>query len=132
MKFLALFGLLIATSFSVRADSSVQCLEILTHDNAIDSFAYSLNVDEINDRYFGNDHLASAIHYIKAVLEIKGCSRADVNFGRGALGRSKSRCQHLFPGIPTSLSCYVETNLGYFFVTRDLMTKVHVVYSRWD
>lgn len=132
MKFLAFVALFIATTFTAQADSSLRCLEILTHDNQVDSFSYTLNVDEINDRYFGNDHVASAIHYVKAVLELKGCNRSEVNFGRGAFGRSKSRCQYLAPGVPTSLSCYIETNLGFFFVTRDLMTKVHVVFSRWD
>lgn len=131
MKFIALFAIFVVFPIAAQA-SSTECLETLTHDNSIDSFSYTLNVDEINDRYFGNDHLASAIHYIKIVLNKKGCSRADVNFGRGAFGRSKSRCQYLAPGIATSLSCYVETNLGFFFITRDLMTHVHVVYSRWD
>ncbi|PIP91017.1 MAG: hypothetical protein COW01_08755 [Bdellovibrionales bacterium CG12_big_fil_rev_8_21_14_0_65_38_15] len=133
MKILAFLGLLaVSLSFNAQADSAVECLEILTHNNASDSFAYTLNVDEINDRYFGNDHLASGIHYVKAMLEKKGCSRSQVNFGRGALGRSKSRCQMLAPHIPTSMACYIESNLGYFFVTRDQMTKVHVVYNRWD
>ena len=109
-----------------------ECMDRLTNNNMRDSLTISLDIDEINDRYFGRDYLASAIHYIKAALEIKGCSRDEINFGRGALGRSKSRCQFLAPGIPTSLSCYVETNLGYFFVTRDLGTKVHMTYSRWD
>ncbi len=127
---LFVFAILFMSSFAATAAS--ECLERLTNDNSIDSFAYTLNVDEINDRYFGNDHVAAAIHYVKIVLTKKGCSRADVNFGRGAFGRSKSRCQFLASGVPTSMSCYVESNLGFFFVTRDLMTKVHVVYSRWD
>lgn len=132
MKILAFLSLFIVSSLIAHADSKVECLDILTNDNALDSFAYTLNVDEINDRYFGNDHIASAIHYVKAVLEKKGCSRSEVNFGRGAWGHAKSRCQLVSPRVPTSQSCYIETNLGYFFVTRDLMTKVHVIYSRWD
>jgi len=112
--------------------SANECLDTLTNNNMRDSLAISIDIDEINDRYFGNDHLASAIHYIKAALELKGCSRDEINFGRGAFGRSKSRCQFLAPGVITSLSCYVETNLGYFFVSRDLGTKVHLTYSRWD
>tara|TARA_R110000868_G_scaffold246448_2_gene503095 strand:+ start:2358 stop:2756 length:399 start_codon:yes stop_codon:yes gene_type:complete len=132
MKILAFLGLFAFSGLSAQADSSVECLDILTHRNAIDSFAYTLNVDEINDRYFGNDHVASAIHYVKAMLEKKGCSRSQVNFGRGAFGRSKPRCTYVAAHVPTSQSCYIESNLGYFFVTRDLMTKVHVIFSRWD
>lgn len=132
MKFLTIF--LMISSVSVLADEykSDRCIDKLTDHNRRDSFTYSIDVDDINDRYFGNDHLAAAIHYVKAVLEIKGCSRDEVNFGRGAFGRSKSRCQYLAPGILTSLSCYVESNLGFFIIGRDLGTKVHVIYSRWD
>jgi hypothetical protein len=132
MRFMAFVSLIFVLLSFQSAKAANQCLERITYDHSLDSFTYSINVDEINDRYFGRDHLAAAIHYIKIVLEKKGCSRVDINFGRGGFGRSKSKCQYLVPSVASSLSCYVETNLGYFFVTRDFLTRVHVVFSRWD
>jgi hypothetical protein len=114
--------LLLAMSEWTNASES-RCINRLTNDYAQDS---------VTLRNYGNDHLAFSIKIIRNLLEDVGCSKAVINFGRSARGRSHNRCDQILRGVPNSRVCYIETNLGYFFVTKDMLTKVHVTFNRWD
>lgn len=126
-----LVGLVILATTPIVFASTQKCFERLTVEGPSDSRAYTINTDRVN-RDFGRDHLATAIYQIRLLLKQRGCNRGDINFGYGPLGRSKSRCKFILPGIATSLSCYVESNLGYWIVTWDMITTSHLILHRWD
>lgn len=89
------------------------------------------NFDYTGDEY-EDDDLANAILYIRYLLNDLGCSKKDINFAKGPLGKSKSRCRNLVPGSYNSKVCYVESNLGYFLVSKDFEDLVDITFNRWD
>lgn len=129
-----LAAVFLMTSFSVFAneDKANRCLEILTDGHRRDSQSFTINLAQNEMPEFGRDYLAQAIHVIKILINKEGCSRQDINFGKGPFGRSRSSCKLLEPGIQSSLSCYIQTNLGYFHVSYDYLDNANVFFSRWD
>ena len=130
LKSLLALGLLVLLSQAVNA-SPKECIDNLMIDSHGDSYNFNMHSDEV-DREFENDFLAEAIYTIRVLLDKNGCSQNDVNFGKGPHGKSHSRCSKLISNQEHTRVCYVETNLGYFFVTRDLMDSFNISYSRWD
>ncbi|MCR9204453.1 MAG: hypothetical protein NXH75_07750 [Halobacteriovoraceae bacterium] len=130
LKSLIALGLLILLSQGTQAGSK-DCITNLMAGETRDTYAFYMHVDDV-DREFGNDHLASAIYTLRILLDREGCSRGDVNFGKGPHGRSHSRCTKVIRNQEHTRVCYVETNLGYFFLTTDLLDNINILYSRWD
>ncbi len=120
--------ILAANSWSSLGDCEVKLLDNQSYSSA----AYSLDTDLISSRNYGNDYLAKSIFYIRYLADFQGCSKREINFGRGPMGKSSSFCQPIHRDVPESNTCYVETNLGYFFVNYDLQTTVHIVFNLWD
>ena len=119
-------------SFSSFAGEKT-CLSKLTYDFAVDSRSFKVDTDNIVVIGDDRDYLAQAISIVRGTLDLHGCDgRADINFGHGPMGKTKSSCRQLIRGRDYSVSCYVESSLGFFFVTRDLQTNAYVVFSRWD
>ncbi len=123
---------LIVFSFTTLA-SKEKCLAKLTYDYAIDSRAFKVDTDEIDINSHDNDSVNQSIEIIRAVLYLHGCDGDnDINFGKGAHGKAKHVCTALVGGRSASEVCYIESDLGYFFVTRDLQTSAHIIFNRWD
>ncbi|WP_417335998.1 hypothetical protein [Halobacteriovorax marinus] len=123
--------LLFAVSEFASADE-IRCINRLTNDFNTDSISHTLSLDDYEVRDYGNDHLALAIKMIRILVDEVGCSPKAINFGRSARGRSHNRCDQILRGVPSSRVCYVETNLGYFFVTTNMLTDMHITFNRWD
>lgn len=126
--------LALALFFSLEASAGKEtCISKLTYDYAVDSRSFKVDTDNMIVLGDERDYLAQAISIVRGTLDLHGCDgRADINFGHGPLGRTKSSCRKLIRGRDYSLSCYVESDLGFFFVTKDLQTNAFVVFSRWD
>ncbi|GAB4012125.1 MAG: hypothetical protein Fur0010_07690 [Bdellovibrio sp.] len=118
--------------YAANEDKANRCLEIMTDGYRRDSQSFTLNMAGYDMPEFGRDHLAKAIYVIKQLVDKEGCTRQDINFGKGPFGRSRSSCKLIEPGIPSSLSCYVQTNLGYFHVSYDYLDNASIFFSRWD
>lgn len=131
MKVILLVLALIVTAHANEDKTASRCLESLTNAHTQSSMTYQLDGDLIDSDY-GRDYLAQAIASVRLFLDDLGCSKKDVNFGKGPLGRSHSRCSLLAPGIESSRACYIESNLGYFLVSWDYQTAINIVFSRWD
>lgn len=108
------------------------CIEYLTSNHNPDSGIFSLNKLEVNAPEFGNDHLAQAIYFVRNLLAKKGCAHKDISFNTGPMGKSRSLCNMIVPEVQSSLTCYIESNLGYFLVSYDMLDTVFINYSRWD
>lgn len=130
MKSLIALGFLIFLTQGVQA-SPKDCIAILMGGEVRDTYSFSMHTDDLN-RDFGTDHLATAIYAIRQLLDREGCSPTDINFGKGPHGRSHSRCTKIIRNQDHTRVCYVETNLGYFFITKDLLDNLNMLYSRWD
>lgn len=132
MKKLSL--ILLVTSFIASTAFAVNpCTWKLTYGHEKDSMAYTIDQDELELPEYGNDYVAESIAVIRGLLEMRGCSQSDINFKKTPIGRNAvSRCTQIVRGIPTSRTCYIESSLGYFSLSKDMLTSVHVVFNRWD
>lgn len=130
LRSLLALGLLILLTQAVNAGQK-DCIQKLMGSQVQDSINFAIHSDDV-DRDFGRDFLAEAIYTIRILIDREGCSQNDVNFGQGPHGRSHSRCSKIVRNQDHTRVCYVETNLGYFFLTKDLLDLVNITYSRWD
>jgi hypothetical protein len=125
--------LLALTLTSVAQASPESCFDALTNGHTEDSRTFSVRLTDLDEmRDYGRDFQAEAIYVIRELVKELGCSRKDLNFGRGVHGRAKHLCKNLIPGRSHTAVCYIETNLGYFFMTKDFLEKANVTYNRWD
>ena len=128
-----IFIILSILLLSASATAENSCSGKLTYGYEKDSMAYSVDLDDLEIREYGNDYLAFSIAIIRGILRKRGCSKSDINFKRTPLGRySRSLCKLVVPGVDMSRVCYVESSLGYFNVSWDMLTSTHVIYNRWD
>jgi len=128
MKKILIVSLLLISS-KIYA-TATQCFDILMPYG--DSQTYQIDLDDADLMTYGKDHLANAIVIVRYLLKELGCSKKDINFGKGPDGRSRSRCQRVEPLRRNSLSCYIESNLGYFFVNWDYQSTANIIFARWD
>lgn len=128
---LTFFVLFTVTSFAYGAEAE-DCRAIITKNYLNETAHFRLVPDDYGEPNFANDHVSRSIYYIRELLNDLGCSRKAINFSKGPNGRGQSRCEVIFPGKPHSRSCYIHTNIGFFFVTTDLTDGVNLLYSRWD
>jgi len=130
LRSLLALGLLILLTQGVNANQK-DCIQRLMGNRVQDSINFAIHSDDV-DRDFGRDFLAEAIYTIRILIDREGCSQNDINFGQGPLGRSHSRCSKIVRNQDHTRVCYIETNLGYFFLTKDPLDLVNITYSRWD
>lgn len=110
----------------------LHCRSLLLKEFTLDSRYITYKLDDLNVGDAGPDFLAHAIRVIRSVIDKVGCGPRDINFGKGPEGRASSRCQMIARQRDNSRMCYVESNLGYFFVHTDFVDNVHVLFHRWD
>lgn len=124
--------LLILSLVSVVQASPEGCYSALTDNYSQDSRNFSLDLAEMDTGSYGRDYQAEGIFVVRQLIKKLGCSKSDINFGNGAYGRTKHKCSLLVIGRPHSAVCYIETSLGYFFITKDFFNTANISYSRWD
>ena len=122
------FMISISTSFA----SEERCKRILTDDHSVTSKVFQLDLDQNPIKNYRTDYVAEAIALVRVLLTDLSCTRADVNFGKGALGRSKNRCKQLAENRPYTRVCVIETNLGLFTVKKDFQNTANFIYQNWD
>jgi len=127
-----LLTLTLAFSLSTAFATPRECIKSLTNDYELKSRSFSTNTDSLEPRVHENDKLGQAFQVIRSIIQDYGCNARDVNFSHSTLGTSKSKCTYAQPERPASLGCYVETNLGYFFVHWDMGQTANVIYNIWD
>ena len=131
MKFF--FGLVISFCIAQVAFASPStCRSQLTNDLKNNSSVFSVNVDEVNITAPVSDKMGQAIQIVRSLVQKQGCTRADLSFGRGSEGVAKSKCSYINPEKTASLGCYLETNLGYFFVHWDMGHTANIIFNLWD
>jgi len=132
-KIFTLIALVLLVGFNyVEATVAEDCRALMTKNYSEESVLFTLNPDDYNEPDFGNDHVARSFFFIRTLLEDLGCSPKAVNFSKGPDGRGQSRCHQIFRGKPHTRSCYIHTNLGFFFITTDFLENVNLLFSRWD
>ncbi len=103
------------------AEDHVDCSEKLSKGFSQDSANYHVYAD------LGAEHSTDVQALILAnrALEKAGCLR-------GSAEVNKIRCKKIVPEEDHTEVCYLETDIGYFFVTQDYIDTANVIYNRWD
>ena len=130
MKAVAILLSMLVTT-SVFSSSGNECYLKLTVDHYSNSTHFYREALE-TDRDYGRDYQGYSYFIIRDILSELGCKRSSINFGKGPRGKSATRCMKAINGVISSLSCYVESNIGYFFITWDQLDNANIIYNRWD
>ena len=112
--------------------SEDHCRDLLTAKFTRDSRYVSYQADDLNVPDFGRDYVAYSVKTIRLYIDRLGCNQRDINFGQGAQGAAHSRCESIVRDRENSRMCYVESNLGYWFIHKDFVDDIHIMFHRWD
>jgi hypothetical protein len=128
MRFLLIVFLFVSvkawgkTSPFTNSLAVTNCLDNLSKYQ--DSHAFKLSSDERS-----NDDLKFA----KKMIEKSMTPYCDISTIEFSLkDQAQNGCMTVVPRNPTSFACYLETNIGFFFVTSDFMDSTFVIWNRWD
>jgi hypothetical protein len=116
----------------IASANEQHCRALLTSQFSRDSRYVTYHMDDLNVPDYGKDYLAHSLKTIRLFIERLGCHPRDINFGQGAQGVAHSRCETIVRQTENSRMCYVESNLGYWFVHKDFVDNIHIMFHRWD
>ena len=119
--------LIIASTASVAQGAN--CVRYLSNINP-DSVTISLVESSLPENEGQRARLEFAQRMIWTSFGGVGCSVDDLNFNLA--DHSRNQCKRIISSNPFSEACYLESEVGYFFVTRDSLDTVHVTWNRWD
>lgn len=128
--FLALSFSLVLSAPSFASPES--CRVVLTNNYEKDSVNYNVDLDNLEITAPVADKLGQATQIVRYIVSQQGCAKADISFGKGSEGMAKSKCSLITPDRTASLGCYIESNLGYFFVHWDMGHTANIIFNRWD
>jgi hypothetical protein len=117
---LACCGLLLIST-AAMAESNYCTNAIIGWKN---SHSFKLNIREIKQEEPLSLSLSSEL-VIKAIKS--KCTEEEIG-----LRLEDSLCSLVIPGNINSEVCYLESKVGYFFVTRDMMGSAFITWNRWD
>jgi hypothetical protein len=112
-----------------EASAAPSCDQALLRDFSVDSSSWQVNGDEI-DGFWDTSGLSLPIA-IEALARLEsqlGCDDSDVE----AFVLDQLTCTEVQPGNAGSSVCYGESSAGFYFLSRDMMTSVNIVFNRWD
>jgi len=120
---LPVFLTMFLTALNAQAVSSNECFNFLFKYQ--DSHAF-----KVENIYNANtDTVGFAKKMVILALE-KNCDTTKIDFN--LQDAKQSGCSLVAAKNPNSLTCYLETNVGFFFITQDFMDNAFVIWNRWD
>lgn len=121
-------AILVTTNVFATAQT---CIDRITRNNAVDSASITFLAEDYD---FENDHVGDAYNLSRLFVSRKGCGKKDIRFTAGpdSMRSGKAICKNIVREKPHSRVCYIESNIGYFLVSRDMISGATVVYNRWD
>lgn len=123
MKGLSVFiSLMAASSAMAFEQKSQECADYLERFQDSRAFSFPSN-------YATDLNLTAAKNTIEELLKAH-CTVEDLNID--IKNEKANNCSFVIPRNPNSYACYLESDVGYFFVTGDLLDNIFVIWNRWD
>jgi hypothetical protein len=119
-----LISFLLIFSLSAPVLASDNCLELLSSDHSRDSQSFQVADYQLEQDFDESPELYS-IEALDGLLNKLGCEPS-------AKIESEVVCREIMPDNSYSRVCYVENELGYFFISKDMLDSVNIIYNRWD
>lgn len=124
-KLLLLFALIFSVSYQqAKADCQI---DFMNKYNVMDSKAISLHDNSLEGDFYEDSESYVVEAIAKLVSDIKSCAREKSNHLV-----SNVSCKELMGGKLYSKSCVAESQIGYFFVSLDMLDNVNIIFNRWD
>lgn len=96
-----------------------------------DSNVFSLSEAKVTELGHDSSGIALAASLVNAIAKNKGCTGS--NTSKFHIDLVTSRCAALVPSLELeSEACFVNTNLGHFFVIQDALGGANLVFNRLD
>jgi len=130
MKKLFISIMLVVGAFSSTSYANEDCYQKISNDYSSDSRSFQVYDSDLNGDFSENPIEYSKEALLHVVTEQVGCEEKELIFNEKAI--TLEACKEIVPGNPMSRVCYLESNLGYFFVTMDMLDSVNIIFNRWD
>ena len=109
---------------SLAASANYDCYRKALNDFSADSVSFQVYSEEAAVSFEGKPESA-AVAAVRDLEEKLGCDAKSFELG-------EISCKEVVPGNLLSRVCYAESQLGYFFISMDMMENMNVVFNRWD
>lgn len=95
--------------------STIAC-HILLLSGQTDSAFYSIQDGRL-------DGIESAIEVVEQIVQSKCKVFPKI---------TQTTCRYLIPTNLSTFVCYSEADVGYFFLAKDMLDNINVIFNRWD
>ena len=126
-KLLLLFAFLLSLPIASVVANSENCRSNFLKDYKGDSRSFKI-ADEALVNDFDSRPKSYTIEAIKSLSQ----DLSDKSGLNCHIKISKSSCREVAEGIPSSMVCYLESEIGYFIVSKDMLSGVNIIFNRWD
>lgn len=109
---------------SLAASADYDCYRKALDDFSVDSKAFQIHDEDAAVMFEDSAERAS----FKAIRELE----AKLKCAEKSFEISEISCKDVVPNNSLSRVCYVESQMGYFFISMDMMEGFNVVFNRWD
>lgn len=123
MKNLISFLLIFSLSAPIMAADN--CFQILSNNYSNDSKSFQVADYELS-KDFDESPEEYSLEALNGLLNKLGCDKQSEKV------ESVVECSEIMPGNSYSRVCYVENELGYFFISKDMLDSVNIIFNRWD
>ncbi len=123
MKNLISFLLIFSLSAPIMAVDN--CVQVLSNDHSNDSRSFQV-YDMDMEKDFDESPEEYSLEALNSLLSKLGCESMSEKV------EGEVVCNEIMPGNSFSKVCYVENELGYFFISKDMLDSVNIIYNRWD
>ncbi|WP_127717358.1 hypothetical protein [Halobacteriovorax sp. HLS] len=123
MKNLISFLLIFSLSAPIMAAGN--CVQILSDNHSNDSRSYQV-YDMDLEKDFDESPEEYSLEALNSLLSRLGCDSMSQK------DEGEVVCKEIMPGNNFSKVCYLENELGYFFISKDMLDSVNIIYNRWD
>jgi predicted DNA binding protein len=130
MKKIIVVIMLSLVAFSIVETAHADCFQKLTNDYRNDSRSFQIQDSDVEAEFDINPISFSKSAVLFIIKEQVDCSANAINFSDKS--NSDKACREISPGKSSSKICYLETNLGYFFISLDMLGTANITFNRWD
>jgi hypothetical protein len=129
LKFLVVLFLI--NSFSYAFDGCYQ--SFINSYDILDSKSFVINDEELENDFDENPEAYVKEALVMVMSEVPNCEDvvSQIRVSQKDSG-IVVKCQELLKGKSYSRSCIAESEIGYFFLNKDMLDNVNLFFSRWD
>ena len=133
LRKLLVFIVLMLGVESFAGTQNLRCQSLLLDGFNEDSKSFQVKeADFVNNIDFGKDYVRRAFFLVRELLKSEGCNISKLKFNKGFSGNSENHCRKIHPEVEESRVCFIQSNIGYFFLMDDLLGHTNITYNRWD